>query len=57
MSSKRPARIHPSTDRSRFRVPQPDIRQGSGNPAEEREAGPGGPKGSGTPQEPVYRIN
>jgi hypothetical protein len=40
LSSERPERLHPATDGSRGRVPQPNIRLSSGSPA--RELGWGG---------------
>ena len=46
LSSERP---HPATDGNRCRDPQPNTRQGLGNPVEDREGGFEEPEGSRTP--------
>jgi hypothetical protein len=51
-------RLHPTTDGGRCRVPQPNIRQSSGNPSEDTGKGSKEPEKSRTHLENVaHRIN
>jgi hypothetical protein len=55
--TSRQERLRPTAAGNRWKDPQPNIRQSSGNLVEEGEEGMKEPEGSRTPQKKPYRIN